>query len=166
METNNRRLAIISIFIVAFFSCKQAHYSKPLLGTLKTQDSIVYIVDSSVNSFINDTIFKGKNSSEIQYCLIRYCNNDNITEVLFYYQPDSIRKENEVYVRNTNRFLKINKSIYLPIIFETDWAFGQQKAYTNQNYYKHLKQPFHLWYAVLQFRSGKIIKYKNFRNML
>lgn len=168
MENNLKLLWNLSLGLLFFLtSCtssdSQEKESKPnQVSTEKVmntyENKIIYTLDSNIVQFIEDSIMFKSFKVEIKTCVISCC--DEATKIEFSYKDDNINPEGDFIIANSNRFLKINKTL-IPVFFKSDTYFADfsfvDKSKTN------LKTTNWFNYAILKFNTNnEIVEYRNF----
>ena len=118
---------------------------------------IIYVLDSSVTQFIQDSIFAIDLEKPIVSCNFNICSTT--VEVSFSYQDNDTLVIDEYLIKNTSRFLRIKNEL-IPVTFEEDIYFD----YSFLDVEKSKKKTTN-WmnYAVLIFnKRNEIIEYKNY----
>ncbi len=96
----------------------------------KTDHRIIYEISETALNKITEVYLKEKNKSDFFYITISSLENGS-EEI--YFELNSCDKNltciysNELY-KKTNRFLKLNKNLYIPIFFFSDAFFVKKKT--------------------------------------
>lgn len=159
MENNKNSwiLALMPLFI--FLSCKQqSEVNQREVNTNDTtRGKIVYVLDSNITKFIEDSIMDKSLKAEIFRC--KFSTDNSITHLSFRYEDDDFDPILDFLIKNTNRYLKI-RNYLIPIDFEEDKYIDASHVDMSKSVRKTTN-----WmnYAELKFNTkSEIIEYNNF----
>lgn len=104
----------VRVLVVAFL-VMIAHHS-----TAQKLDSIYYIIPASVKTKILDQIKESK--PDVGYYIVLSHQNDTTSILITRY--DNHPEELSRLVKNTNRFIRLNSSRVIPVVWHSDFLFS------------------------------------------